>query len=1759
MSIKDLGKGNPAIAAAALQAQASPEQVAQLNALVKFQGIHKNLSEMPQNEAYAKFKSYKPETQEVLSQLYSPKYTQDDRGFLYNLGRGAVNMVKSAVWYGGSSTKDIFNQVMNFSPDKVILNTAKTVGGYALTPLADEKNPVGGALSDLLRPATKLVKQPYQAQVLYENATDNNILEDWKTLGNIYGQAVKELLPGGEDIKPEYQGGGWKQYWAAAADPEQNFDSTAIAKFEKDLDPSVASVAKMLASGKDLVAEFDTYKNNPEITSLVAKWTGGDELATAAIADAFARYTKSKISVGRDVTRDMISVFPYEWEKAVMGDGPSKALFNTVSGTIDFGVTFGADPLLLAGKANKAVLAMKYGMAKNGVTVGDFARVVEEQPKVARYFDEAGKLVNEYAKAAPGQSAAAFSVLRSRFKELSPGLIDDMAKAGVSDAKSTIQFFQGQQDITALTQGSALIERTALYPRYTVVDSAANKIRNFANDALNIGNFRNTNLPGATEDLSKIMSENPATWASKIGVEEAFATTREGTKVRFFTQRDQSIAARVDRFVRMMEIAPKQERIIQISDASSADQIFAMSRVFMDKTSASLIRRFWMNADEGQRLNVLTGLLKSFSRSMGHEYSEVGRKLYSEIDTLSTELYSVSQNAIDLGEIGAKAGLISAGNIAAPAGIRKTVQEAARLTTAEGKAGRVNASLVAEMKQNEAERKALSVAKKQLKLQAAAGADVADNIEAVNQQLKLLGARWVRLNNARKGVKGAITEERIPSELDKFNAAEINGTQRAIRLYQLESARALPDLGAWRAAAARAGVVTKVVGGASNDIAAGAITDVWSFLNLYPRLGIRTTTEEVGTHLFINGAEGLSLYLKGRELSRALRVNAPSGTKNAVLKSQGYLKEVETTNLGIMYNNVYKLLKKTKTKDELIALADDPEALAKAVAESVLNNRFRPRFLNTAMGNRVAEYAGDFARFDGKGVIDDILGSSYRAEMRLSDAQVKARSLEQFGPSIALNPNITEALKFHKFKGEYTELASNSEGFLLNWLLELNNTVGKRNGQFGNIVLWNAHKPQDEVVSKLVDYISTPEGTALAKRFAIYDEVGIQNFAERLYADATYALRDSSGRINNKLVNAIRDAKGVENFKLDDLAKIDTKYGRPSSILGKELVPIESSDAPNVVRRLMDNGYGWIGKQIALMDREPITYGNYIMYREQFRGHQNNVMQGLLDSGATPELAKSAAAMSAHDVSLNLARNRTLAFVDNADVRTNLAFSLKTFGRYYRATEDFYRRASRIAKFEPEAIVRLAIVNQTFEDSGFVHTDDKGQKYFIYPGQDILHEMLNSTLYKFLGISVQQPLPVAYGGYMKMLTPSLDAQSAAPRIGGPVSAFAIDIFERLPYIGDFIKSNEQTITGGFNPDQPLWRKILPAQVTRAMDVAFGGDANIDARFNAIIKSMRMLVSVGHGPKEPADVDRFLHDTTVMATNIQVTKLILGEFAPASIQAFENVTMPSELIRSGAFTWNTEFVKFMERHPDDPLAFSKALVEFATIYPSKLAFTVSSTDAGVQAGFQKTLEAADFIKKNPALFLDHKEGASFFLPINGTSDYQSYQYLKSNGFVSNKILKDYVFEIATANARKTYYAITDDTNAKIAESNDPTYKRFLRQDLQTKQQGLKAAFPMLSTALSGGDQTKKINALNDLRNVILTGKAPDPKLAKTFYAMLTAYDDYVSSSESLGSSTNDRNYKNFMQADLRDTLVTIAGKNPNAQAVYNTLLDPLIGE
>ena len=1753
---------SPGVATAALSSGATKKEINRLAGLVEITNLHKNLSTLPQNEAYNRYQGLPDATQDALSSMFNPKYLKQDKGFFSNL----LGNIKSAIWYGGGTTKDLIKQVVSLNPSNIPIAVAKATFATGKTILETEPvaTPVGKALEALVRPAQKLISQPYTAQKLAEEEG----VDSFGVYGRFLLEGAKELLPGGRDARSTDNASNFMKYWEQAADRENVYDNSEVAKIDTMFTPDVQTVGKLLASKKDIVDAFDSYSNDPAVVALIARYTSGDPEANKLIGEAVARYSKAKISPGRDIARSLVELFPYEAERAILGDGPASIFFNSISGGIDLTVMFGLDPLIVGGKAKRGLDAARFGLVKLGTDSNDLQKAWQRFD-VQTYWNNAGKLLDDFRSDDFKKSGAALTRLQDRYKELSFDVINDLAKAGVKDADSALNYFTDGKIISALMRGDAAFARTPLIPRYTVSRKIKDSVKDLFSVALGTNRFDNTlGSLDNVEDFAKLIDSNPLAWANKIGVEELRRVEGPNSiEVVQYTPRDLRVSARIDRIVKQFSIAPSADRLISISDDSSANQVYKLVRATgVSKIGASDFRGAWIAADEGQRLLMYKGLLKTIGYGMGLDHTDEGLKILASIDDFSSELYSVNQSALDLGDLAAAIGTVSTKGGQLPSGVRKIVQDATDTLTAEGKANRLLASVGKEMNDLAEQLRVLRSAKKDAK-----AANEVELLEALDEQLKIIGGRFFKVKKSYlqlKKTSGKVTDEMSDArlqeieaenilDLGRFNAAEMNGQQFAIRQYQLTQQRAVPNLDEWRAFAARSGVTKAVMGKVSDSFSARVVTDAWSFGNLYPRLGIRTTVEEVGTYGIIAGSEGFGNYLKGRIMSRELRAARLPGVKTTIIGK----KEIETPNLGIIYNNLYKITRKHYSKDELIAMADDPEALGIAVANAVIRNRFKPSLFKTAAGQRLSEYTQDFARFNGKPILDDINGSSYRAERTASEVEETANSLKQFGPSIAYNIDIVESMKGLKFGKEFTEIGSTNDKFLLNWFFELNNTVGKRNGQFGNIVLWNANKNEDTVVNLLREYIDGP-GNEIAKKFAIYASEGSEGLARRIYADTTYSLRDSSGRMNKKLIQAIRDKGGMENFTLDDLVKYDVDWARPRAILGKEIIPLGAGNPEQAIYRVINNGYGWVGKQIALLDREPITLANYAMFRDDLRPYQALIKRNSLAAGADEATAESMSRLAAHDTALDAARTRTLGYVDNSDVRTNLAFNLRTFGRYYRATEDFYRRLGRITKYEKRALVRLAIVNQSFENSGFVHTDDKGEMYFTYPGDDILNVVLGETLLRVFGMGGSQPLPINFGGKVKMLTPSLDPQSAPPRLGGPLVSIAFSLIGNLPYVGDFIKGAEGVVTGSYNVDAPLWRKVLPANAQRLGDIFYGGSATSDYRFSAIIQAMKMNIANGNGPTKPSDIDKFLRDATIQGINVQAIRFVTGLGAPASVQLFATKDIPKELIDAGVFSWDSEFQKFIKRHEGDPKAFSKALVDFAKIYPSKLVFTVAKTSAGTEANFQKTYEAADFVKKNKELLLEHKQGASFFIPINGTNDYESYAYLKAQGFVKNKTLEDFLMEASTANARKTYYEVSDEYNEKIANAANPVTKRELRNQLTNTQNALKVAYPLLKTYLGTQEGTKqpKQDALDDLRDLIYSGKSPNNELSQIYSAMISVYDaGQANLLGSQGSTSLAEFRRKEIRSDLKDTLVTIAKDNPNAQSLYWIIFDPLIGE
>jgi len=103
------------------------------------------------------------------------------------------------------------------------------------------------------------------------------------------------------------------------------------------------------------------------------------------------------------------------------------------------------------------------------------------------------------------------------------------------------------------------------------------------------------------------------------------------------------------------------------------------------------------------------------------------------------------------------------------------------------------------------------------------------------------------------------------------------------------------------------------------------------------------------------------------------------------------------------------------------------------------------------------------------------------------------------------------------------------------------------------------------------------------------------------------------------------------------------------------------------MENFINNGYEWMDKQISTLVREPFFLANLSGYRGQLRGVQARKKNELLAKGFTEEFADQTSRQYVEVMSEQLAAKRTLDYVDNPEVRTNIAWSMRNFARFYRA------------------------------------------------------------------------------------------------------------------------------------------------------------------------------------------------------------------------------------------------------------------------------------------------------------------------------------------------------------------------------------------------------------------------------------------------------------------------------------------------------------
>lgn len=1617
------------------------------------------------------------------------------------------------------------------------------------------------------------------------------------------------------------------EQWKTAYNGEQMFDKVKEDNVKKSYSPGVYRTAKLFAMKKgagEIMALSETPEELKAILDFTTLLTDDPNAAKETdLAKAIRDLEQAKISPGRDIAGGLGLT---RFDKV----GTKKDPYDIVSGVIDASYIIAVDPLTYAlGPIPKALTVARYGLLetaqKTGVALTSSIDDMFKSRSVIRYWDEVGARIDKYSKAATIAERSEIAAELSRifkvntstiFKLAEPDkpvvvdLITEWSKAGIKDADSAKNYFISAGTAELIGRGAAG-GRAPLMPTYNLFNKfGAEFIAPAVRNVLGIG----TKTPVGSWDSAQEFATSFAN-AANVGQLEQFA----------------GVKTVMDRFTRQFERA-FMGKSISIDDASDALAVKQIARLSVDKYHAEVIAQAWREASPGTRLRMWTGLLLTTGRQFGLEATDEGKKLLESIKITSQHLYSEDMSALrnisDL-KLAKSAGMglregITDKELSSLAsrskGALQELSQQKKVYVEELKD--LQAKLKDAVKNNLPEDEITNLEKNINRVKAFIGQTGKkvtgirkglgyDKVNIIRQALRETGKTEDTikkvLDNLRNGielddadgivdavetVKNALlsnpkyatlldgveiddflsmafpTAEEVARNLGKvsYNPAQIGKEQYGIGWWQQSQRVSVPNFMEW----AREGVGNPFSRAAKsyNSVFIEKLTDMWSWFNLVPRLGLRSVIEEVAFFGLAARTSDLKNFMLGKAISTELR----------------YVTQGEAQ-LGLFNRMIYRYIKSDKiTEAERLLINSSDSGLAKAVAKRIAKKQALIRVAG-AKPETVERWVEDFVNSEyGMSVIDEInegaLSTLNLGESSTQYAVLKAQ--KRYGGVAEWNPSVREAIKNLKAEAVWTNLKSSAGlDFKINWLTQIQLRVGRgTNLKFGEIVLKGLARKEkpEQTIQNLMKYIEDLDFEGKLSNLVLYESLGPRAYAERMYDFVAHPFTKRNGLINDKLVNKVvkfdKDTltgSPITRFKtgeltLDDLDAFDD-LDAPETILGRKYVPIANGPGEHM-NKIMEKGMSWMARQISILGREPIMFANYQSYRKQLEATETVVKNKHIANGIDEELASKLASEYAANLSLFFARERTLSYVDNPAIRTNMAFSLRNLARYYRATEDFYRRAGRLVKFQPQALVKARLLAEGMDHTGFIYTDDQGEKYFVYPGDDIVYRATAFILSGLDPEALKHPMPLEFTGKISMITPSIDPDAAIPTLSGPLSAIGIQFLDKMilsKFAPELSQDFKKTTLGKYSVGRGFFESFLPSTLVRWMSV-FDSDERNSQYASAWRKSLMYYAATGQAPKPDAsakEVQDFYIKLNNTARNIVVARAFMGTFVPASPQVGTGADVPNWVKRDLEIpSLKPEFNKILQTYGKDPNAMDKAMAKWTQLFPGKLAYMLSESQSSGIGSLRSTKETANWMQDNADLFKKYPKGAAFLAPNEGNFDLEAYSYLVDQGLLKSKIVEDFFKEGIAADQYFYWRQVKNIHEERLDSAQTDVEKRYERLKWETWSKDFRKDKPLLKEYLEtlGSVDERKKNAITDIRSMILNGDMPDTPTGSAIAKMTRYYDDFAAQFDQIqGSTDGERAYKKYLRQQTLEKMLSLALENPNAMSAYRTLFEPLVGE
>ena len=1027
-------------------------------------------------------------------------------------------------------------------------------------------------------------------------------------------------------------------------------------------------------------------------------------------------------------------------------------------------------------------------------------------------------------------------------------------------------------------------------------------------------------------------------------------------------------------------------------------------------------------------------------------------------------------------------------------------------------------------------------------------------------------------------------------------------------------------------AAARSTLISRILGTANKDWV-DKMTGAWSFLTLAgPRYAIRNATEDLMVNLAIGQTTPWGLA-KSRFLST--RINTALGVRKGLTKGEKVVENplgavmrivnkkeaqkyaAEIAGLDDAIREARESIKKLNDERKLLTPADtvrkseiDAEItdlktktqgglvqqtrviLAKALSEGRIN-RLRAKFGAKPMfQDELDELTEQIIYGDidntlatvSEGGINFVTGNDYitRSVNLQKSTGVRVTALEINAPS----NRYARARGERGFKN--IAIGQQDEASMVGYLMRIGYFT---NDQLGAVAVANLDQP--DVVEKVYQWIlANPKFRSDARLAAQgVDEWTHANIVVKR-AKEIFSKRkaDDAGNpvINTELLNKIRvfdDETGgyiiSGKLSLDDLPQnIDDL---PEYIIGPTLVPV--TDAGSYTASIMTKGWTWLGLANARLSREPLVLDEMIRIRKQMKqtGFYDAYIASFLKNIDPTDTKKITAATNkakrklAEDVQ-ERATQQILQYVDNPLVRSQLAFSSRNFARFYRATEDFYRRVYRAVRYNPESIVKAGLTYEGIVHSGWVQKDDQGEPYFVYPGIEPVYRAVQFAMQGLgIGAEFRTPLPIQFGAQLKMITPSLNPDSLAPTFAGPLAGVSIKVLTNLvdiwsPGAADSIT---RLTLGKYAVDQPMVSAFLPAHVNRLYS-AMNQDERDSQYASAWRKAVTYLEAGGHGiPKRydesgnlipPSAQELEDYRLKVKNTTIAIlgTRFVFGFVAPASPQVQLKSDMAEWVRDNGRANFKQLWNKLSEQYPGD---YDAAMAKWVELYPDQIPFTVPESERSTVATFRYAEESGLFVDQNEDLFKRFPQGAAFLIPHKSGFSWDAYKTMTDMGLRRNKRVADHLRDVQTVADLQTYYERKNQYESSLESVVTDFERSAIRKEFTEWKTLFFAGRPLVQEELSQGSQKaiERINAINDLRSLLESRPNVAPKTESVLLQMLNLYDSYKEERKSLDGLTGGSLLARQVKDDTIVKMRQLAQFNENTMSAYNVLFSSLLGD